>query len=118
MTHCRHSLPHRIKALEDILLRKAKNTPLLTKIAIEGSKRNWQSDLPALRGLSRVADEQKVSLVIIDDGSGQSHRERRDFLLSGNAVERGWRMDGSVRWAKAACVPVRPPFYTVVDVLQ
>ena len=75
-------------AIEELILQKDEHTPLLNKVVQEGPMLQWQSLWPSLRNVAKVAEENMVSFVTIDDGSdqlGRTNGQRQE-----NAVERGW----------------------------
>ena len=85
-------------AIEELILQKDEHTPLLNKLVQEGPMLQWQSLWPSLREVAKVAEENMVSFVTIDDGSDQLGRPNGQ--KPENAVERGWGLDGEVQWAK------------------
>lgn len=70
-----------------------------------------------MRDLARVADEQKISFMTLDDAGVLSERERRGFSLTRNALELGWRMEGPFQCAKANYHALHPPHLTVTNML-
>ena len=72
-----------------------------------------QSLWPSLRKVAKLAEENMISFVTIDDGCDQLGRPNGQ--KPENAVERGWRLDGEVQWAKGYTSIPQPPFCRILD---
>lgn len=114
---CEWHFQHLIYALTDLLLHKTAFVPRLTTVVLDGldidelsitTPRVWH-DLSELDACTKTNG---VSLIAVHEDKPP----RQDNETGMGGIERGWGMDGSIRWAEGADSFDRLLPYKIIDI--